>query len=305
MLKQITKHIYFVEGKNKGRFPFCHSVLVRDKVTALIETGCGREILKEIEAEFAPDRVIYSHGHPDHCAGADIFPADRLWGPVESKKTTGTVRLMAERFVGKELREDWITLMREVPKLEDFSVGNFFGPGHVFEFGETVMEAVHAPGHTDDHYCFYFPNEKIMLTTDIDFTSFGPWYANPESDIEPFIDSIERIRGYDIKTVVSSHTSVIKSGIDKRFADFLDVFQKRDEKILKFLSSPRSMDDFVERALIYGKYPYGPSILRFFEAQMVDKHLERLVSKGRVERKLGGWEAGRRSRRLEVRMLGG
>ena len=284
MLKQVTKNIFLVEGKCDGRFPFCHSVLIRDKKTALIETGCGRKRLKEIEKEFSPDFVVFSHIHPDHCAGSGAFPAERLWGPVESEGTTGNVRRMAERLVTKELGGDWISYMKKVPELDDFTVGNHFGNRHVFDFGDTILEAVHAPGHTLDHYCFYVPHEKIMLTTDIDFTAFGPWYANPESDIDSFIDSIQRVRGYDIKMVMSSHLGVIKNGIEQAFNRFLDAFEKREEQILHFLDKPRSIEDFVEKALIYKKYPYVPSILRFFEAQMAEKHLKRLLSSGLVRK---------------------
>ena len=77
-LKEVDKNIYLVEGKNEGRFPFCHSVLITDRITALIETGCGRNRLADIEKEFSPDMVIYSHGHPDHCAGSSFFPPERL-----------------------------------------------------------------------------------------------------------------------------------------------------------------------------------------------------------------------------------
>lgn len=77
-LKEVDKNIYLVEGKNEGRFPFCHSVLITDRITALIETGCGRNRLAAIEKEFIPDMVIYSHGHPDDCAGSSFFPPERL-----------------------------------------------------------------------------------------------------------------------------------------------------------------------------------------------------------------------------------
>lgn len=284
MLKQVTKNIFLVEGKSEGHFPFCHSVLIRDRITALIETGCGRKRLEKIEKEFSPDRVIFSHIHPDHCAGSGVFPPERLWGPVESKGITGNVRLMAERLVTKGLRGDWISYMKKVPELDDFTVGNHFEDKHVFDFGDTVMEAVHAPGHTLDHYCFYVPHEKTMLTTDIDFSAFGPWYANPESDIDSFIDSIQKVKNYDIETVVSSHRGVITDGISKEFDKFLKAFEKRDAKILDFLGKPRSIEDFVKKALIYKRYPYVPSILKFFEAQMAEKHLNRLFTRGLVRK---------------------
>jgi hypothetical protein len=75
---------------------------------------------------------------------------------------------------------------------------------------------------------------------------------------------------------------VIRDDIKEKFDRFLAVFRKRDEKILDFLRSPRSMDDFVETALIYKKYPFAASILRFFEAEMISKHLDRLMKRGLV-----------------------
>jgi len=38
----------------------------------------------------------------------------------------------------------------------------------------------------------------------------------------------------------------------------------------------------VEQALIYGGFPYAPELLRYWEGQMVLKHLERLVHSGLV-----------------------
>ena len=144
------------------------------------------------------------------------------------------------------------------------------------------MESIHAPGHSDDHYCFYFPGEKIMLTTDVDFTPFGPWYGNEESDIDKFIASINRLKEYDIQKLIPSHREVIREDIEGHFNEFLDIFDYRDKKILEFLTSPKSMDDFVEEALIYRKYPYWESLLRYWESQMISKHLGRLISKNLV-----------------------
>lgn len=284
MLEEVHKNIYLVRGTNEGRFPFSCSLLIKDKITALIDAGCGMEILKALDREFAPEIVILTHAHPDHCSGSSFFPAEKLWGPVESRETTGALSRMARRFIESHLHEEWISFMRECVKFNDFNVGHFFGRGHVFDFGGIVMEAVYAPGHTVDHYCFYFPNEKTMLTTDIDFTSFGPWYGNPESDIDQFINSIDSVRNYELNVVISSHLGVIREGIQDRFANFLNVFGERDRKILEFLNEPRSIEEFVENALIYQKYPYRSSILRWWELKMIKKHLDRFVSGGLVER---------------------
>ena len=43
----------------------------------------------------------------------------------------------------------------------------------------------------------------------------------------------------------------------------------------------------MDKALIYRKYSYAASILRFFEAEMIRKHLDRFMSKGLVTKKDG------------------
>ena len=285
MLTEVAKNIFLVAAENNGRFPYCHGVLVTGRLTALVETGCGAGILAAVEEKFRPDRIILSHGHPDHCSGSWLFPPERIWAPRERREETGDVRRMAERFVREEIREYWIASMREEPGLRDFKAQNHFSGGHRFDFGGITMEAVHAPGHTDDHYCFYFPAQKIMFTTDIDLTPFGPWYGNPESDIDRFVRSIRTVRGYEMATVISPHLGVIRDGIRERFDAFLGVIREREEKILRFLRSPRNMSDFVEAALIYRKYSYREPIMRYLEAQMVGKHLDRLIIRGRVGRK--------------------
>jgi glyoxylase-like metal-dependent hydrolase (beta-lactamase superfamily II) len=281
-MEEIAGGIYLIPGENEGRFPYSHSILIRDDITALIDTGCGIDTLKEVEESFRPDMVIYSHAHPDHCSGSYLFPSERLWGPREHGESTGILDRMAERLITPEIHGEWIAFMKDVAGFRDFRAGNFFSDGHLFNFGKTVMEAVHTPGHLDDHYCFYLPRERVMLSTDIDFTSFGPWYGNPESNIDEFIRSMNRIRTYDMEAVVSSHMGVIREGIGEGLDAFLDVFEERDREILAFLDAPRSIHDFVQEALIYRGYPLLEGILRFFEEQMVLKHLARLKAAGKV-----------------------
>ena len=58
---------------------------------------------------------------------------------------------------------------------------------------------------------------------------------------------------------------------------------KREKRILDFLDKPRSLEDFVQAALIYRAYKgRRAGILRYWEYLMVSKHLERLQSRGVV-----------------------
>jgi len=285
--QQIAERVYLVGGRAGGRFPCTYSLLIVDQTTALIDAGCGREALTSIERALHPELVLISHAHPDHCSGAGLFPAERRIGPAESLDFAGDLERMSRRFVAAELRAEWIAFMREEVDFVEFEPGASYRDGQRWELGHTVIEAVHAPGHTPDHYCFYLPNEQLLLTTDIDFTSFGPWYGNPDSEINGFIAAIERVRRLPLEAVVSSHKGVLRDQIQQRFDRYLEHFSSRDRRILDFLETPRSIDDFVEAALIYGRYPYRPGILRYWEAEMIASHLRRLGGRGLVVEEQG------------------
>lgn len=282
LLTPVTENIYLIQGANQGRFPFSHSLLVKGRETFLIDAGCGRDQLLEIRERFAPDRVILSHVHPDHCSGAAMFSTNALWVPVEAGMDAGKLNALARRFVSLEIQTDWLQYMREEVGFEDFQPGHLFHDQEIFDAGSTIMQTIRCQGHTLDHYCFYFPAEQILFTTDIDLTGFGPWYANPESDMSAFREAILRVMALPLKMVVSSHAGILREGLEREFRQFLSFFDQREQAILQFLEHPRTMDDFVDRALIYRAYPYRPVILRAFEKRMIAQHLKHLQARGEV-----------------------
>jgi len=280
----VCERISLISGPEGGRFPRTHALLIEDEVTALIDAGCGREALEELARQLTPDMVIITHAHPDHCSGAGVFPPEVLWAPEQHRESAGDLEQMAARFVAPVLRENWIDYMTGVVGFMPFEARQTFGPGHTFKLGNTVVQAVHAPGHTEDHYCFYLPRERILLSTDIDFTTFGPWYGNTESTIAGFINSIERVRRLPATTLISSHRGVIRQDLQGHFDRYLDFFEQREQQIMAFLDAPRTMEAFIDRAIVYRRYPYRASILRYWEGQMVAKHLERLQADRRVDK---------------------
>jgi glyoxylase-like metal-dependent hydrolase (beta-lactamase superfamily II) len=289
-MEPVADRIFLVPGARGGRFPFSHSILVLDRVRVLIDTGCGRETLVRIRERHAPDMVLLTHAHPDHCAGTAVFPPSRVWTPRESRRSTGRLERMAERFICPPLREEWISFMRETIGFQEFVPGHSYGSEDRFELGSLTLVPVHAPGHADDHYCFYFPEAEVMATTDIDFTRFGPWYANDEGDIDTFLESIERVRSHPMAAAVSSHEGVVREGLQERFERFAAVFGEREARLLDLLDRPRALESIVDEAIVYGSFPVRPRILRFWERQMIEKHLARLEAAGRAIRTDRGFE---------------
>ncbi|MHA1432095.1 MAG: MBL fold metallo-hydrolase [Candidatus Freyarchaeota archaeon] len=71
--------------------------------------------------------------------------------------------------------------------------------------GDTKLQVLHTPGHSRGHCCFLLPEEKIVFLSDIDLTSFGPWYGALDSNVDDFIDSIEKLKRMSFEIAVTSH----------------------------------------------------------------------------------------------------
>ncbi len=283
LLSPVTPHIFLVEGEKKGRFPFSHSILIRDRVTALIDTGCGAERLRQVKQEYAPDLVINSHTHPDHSAGNWLFEGTPVFVPREGFDTSGQIVKLSHRFTAPgSLAAQWRAYVRESMGFVGVLPTGAYADGHRFCFGDMELRAFHTPGHSLDHYCFFEPRDRVLCSFDIDLDPFGPWYGTRESEIVAFEESIRRVRSLRPRILISGHLGLVSEAIDERLEAYLGVISQRDERILDFLSQARTLEEMVDRALIYGGFPYAPELLRYWEGQMVLKHLQRLIQRGLV-----------------------
>jgi glyoxylase-like metal-dependent hydrolase (beta-lactamase superfamily II) len=276
---KITDHITLINGKNKGRFPFSHSILIEDDITALIDTGCGIDTLNQLKTDV--DLVINSHSHPDHTAGNWVFTSTPLMVPHEERAFNSKSTALSERYAGKWAAV-WRDFIFKTMHFRDAEPTHTFCNKDIIACGETALEAVHTPGHTVGHYCFFEHKNNILFSFDIDFTTFGPWYGHEESDIEQFKASVEGVKALNPEIVVSSHKGVITEDIAGEFERFVQVFQERDQRILIFLDKERTLKEIVDNALIYRDFSFHPVLLRYWEEMMVQKHLEGLIETGRV-----------------------
>ena len=73
-LVPVTDGLFQVAGRHQGRFPSSHSFLVLDNITALIDTGCGLELLERIREVYRLDLIVNSLPSFLHPKGSDEFP---------------------------------------------------------------------------------------------------------------------------------------------------------------------------------------------------------------------------------------
>ncbi|MFX0078930.1 MAG: MBL fold metallo-hydrolase [Candidatus Hermodarchaeota archaeon] len=285
-LEPLTEQISLLHGENKGRFPRAHSILIQAEDTVLIDTGCGIPLLKAVKNEFDISYIINSHTHPDHSAGNWLFEGQTIFVPQEAFNTSGNIVALSHRFVGKELASIWQQFARTVMGFQNCPPTDSYTEETPFQIGEIALTPIFTPGHTMDHYCFYYEPQRILFAFDYDLTSF-PWYGHQESSLTEFRQSIERLKALPTKTVVSSHRGVITEKIQFEWSRYARRLDERNQYILDLLDSPKTVGQLVDAAPIYRKFPYRERLLRYWERRMIQLHLDDLVNEGIVQEKHG------------------
>ncbi len=281
----LARDLYLIEGQNSGRFPFCNAFLITGAETVLIDTGVGLEKIQSIDRARRIDRVIISHPHPDHIAGFDLLKDRPLMLPRETGPEVHDLLDLGTRFTGsRQGGEQWVSFVKSMLPVTPLPIpAGRYQNGDILDFGAIRLEALHAPGHLSDHYCFFEHRSKTLLSTDIDFSSFGPWYGNPECAILPFIDGIQKLMDLPYEQVCSSHKPPIKKDAAKAAFDrFLKMFDRQRQKVLELCDPWATLDQMTAASPFYGNRLKGSLVQDVFEKNMIQKNLDLLIQERRV-----------------------
>ncbi len=291
-LQPIHPGIWLVPGAGGGRFPFSHSILVDSDVVCLIDAGCGLAALEQVQELATPDLILASHAHPDHISGCWMFEEVPIHAPIMSAASFGDLDALAKRFAPPHLERTFKSFIQGSMGFESCSATETFDAGSSFDLGRTRLIAIHTPGHTEDHMCFFDTATGTLMAGDMDLLSFGPWYGDRESDIGQLRDSLHSLMDLEPRLVVTSHEGIVRSSIQERFERYLEVITMRHGAISELVRHERSLAELVELSPIYGGHNHlAPALTRYWEGQMIEKHLELLVLEGRVQRTRRGYVA--------------
>ena len=285
-LIRVADRLYLINSTTNGKFPMAFSFLVKGTDThALIDTGCGEAVCRAVREEHGVDVVINSHCHPDHISGNHLFEGKDLWVPQERSAETGTLENLARRLVGPDpqIINSWLTFARRDLGMRDYHHTKTFQDEERFDFGGITLQAIHTPGHLADHYCFLEPCSNCLLSFDVDLTTFGPFYGNPEADIPAFRRTLKKIKALSPATIASSHRRPVGEQVMEELQDFTAKIDRNGKRVLSVLDQPRILDEICLSKPIFGKYIPGLEVMyTFFERHMVEKHLDEMVKNGQV-----------------------
>ena len=141
-----------------------NAFLVDGERTVLVDAGDGFDAAARIEeATGGLDAVVLTHTHPDHVGNiesvVDAFEVD-VWGFDPEHP-----------LVGHEIDD-----------------------GDHLRLGDAECEALHTPGHKNDHVCLYARGAGVLFAGDLVFANGGFGRTDlAEGDRAALVDSIARL----------------------------------------------------------------------------------------------------------------
>ncbi len=242
----------------------------------MIDPGSNRKELKRL-SEKGVGLVVLSHFHSDHLREIRELPsAGIMVHEIEKPAVEGWEGMAPLVWFPEETKDPiWISRKDREVGGWGWQVHSTFRDRDTLKVGGIEVRVIHVPGHTPGHCAFFFPEQGIIYTADIDLTDFGPWYGNAASNIAAFISSIELVKSLEPRMLVTGHEAgVVRENIAGRLDDYGGIIKARQERILDFLSEPRHLDEVVEQGFIYGEYFSKNNSFHEPERRMVRHHLE-------------------------------
>jgi glyoxylase-like metal-dependent hydrolase (beta-lactamase superfamily II) len=210
-------------------------------------------IIEQVEAMGAKkiDKVLITHIHSDHCAGA-----------VALKKRSGAklgIHRSRKGYLGGE----------------DFQ----YDDNDRIAFGGGELHVLHTPGHESGHCCFYEGGDKVLFSGD-NILGYGTAVIHPpDGNMTDYLKSLERLLGFDINLILPGHGPLIGKP-EAKIREYIKHRLEREQQVLAALrAGHQTIGDITQ--LIYADVSAALQRVAEFSVQA---HLEKLMREGRVKK---------------------
>ena len=207
-------------------------LLCGTKKALLIDTGLGIENIKKVVENLTalPVSVLTTHAHWDHIGGHKYFDDIAVH---EAEKDWLFVKFPIPR-------QTVIEALTKVPcpfpsgfNIEKYRIFQGFPKKLLhdkerIDIGGWVIEAIHTPGHSPGHCCFYEPKRKYLYSGDLIYSGCLDIFY-PTTNPQQFRDSVKRIRALEINRLFPGHHSLkISPKIIERIGDAFDMLYENE-----------------------------------------------------------------------------
>jgi len=216
-----------------------------------------------------PTRILFTHAHPDHAPGAKHlrhWHATLQYHPLEETEVQKALSLPES-----ELHHQSVRLSHEATITID----------------SHPLIALHTPGHTRGHLCFWLPEQKILFSGDNVLGKGTTWIGGPEGNIRDYLQSLEQLQQLPIARIAPGHGPWVDEAPRERIAYLHRHRLEREAQVLSLLhAQPRRQA--TAATLAEAIYRDVPAAVLPFARLTVEAHLQKLEEDGKVRRLPGG-----------------
>jgi len=196
--------LWFIPGKNKGRYPYCHSLFLHE-AGIIIDPASDRETLQCLKREHTVQGVWLSHWHEDHFKDLDLFDDLPFFIAPADAPPLASINAFLAAYDFPEDLHFWEEVLQTEFHFRPRQPSGYLTPGVTLSLPGNTVEVIAAPGHTPGHLAFFFREIEALFLADYDLTPFGPWCGDQDSSIDDTITSIERLRRIPARLWLTSH----------------------------------------------------------------------------------------------------
>ena len=281
MITRLTDSIWIVHGLNNGRYPYSHSLYIKDG-GVLVDAGADPGEIDRLREGEGIETVVMTHYHEDHFTYLSRLPDAQVWASEADAPAFESLEtlLAYESAAGTEWEAQYRKLLTEKFHFAPRKIARGIVNGEELLFGKTRAIAIVAPGHSHGHLCLHFPDEEILFLADYDLTAFGPWYGDARSGIEELRRSVRRLAAIGARICVTSHEGPTYQGsIVEKAEAYLSNIDRREQALREFLRTPRTRAQIISRRLVCG--PENDWWwLDYAEWSILSKHLDEMMLRG-------------------------
>ncbi|MSP23205.1 MAG: MBL fold metallo-hydrolase [Dehalococcoidia bacterium] len=284
----LTQHVVVVKQFTRT-FPTSNVWVLKDgREAALLDAGYGdKQSIGERSKFFTSEMghldfktIAMTHHHYDHSSGArqlrELLKAETAINPIDEVllHTPPAPSQGNEDLPDEEDLEERVAVWRAEALATP--IDRPLSDGETFRVGGLTVQAVHTPGHTAGHNCYWVEDLRVLFTGDnvlgVGTSAIGP---PPAGDMKQYLDSLLRMRELQATLFAPGHGPTV-AATDAKVQELLDHRATRDRQIIDLIDKGYATDRQIRRAL----YPEIQKGLRRAAGGQIRSHLAKMVGQG-------------------------
>jgi len=213
-------------------------------------------------------------------------------GPDDDQHLAAIERALKGRPVGAILvthsHSDHLPLAAKLARRSQARVSRYpeLADGDLVRTGGMSLTALHTPGHSADHLCFWLAADRVLFTGDLVLGKGSSMVTYPEGDVAAYLRSLERVAALHPRLLFPGHWDPVRAA-EAKIEEYRAHRLQRERQVLDELERGKGSAEELTRRVYAAEVGDSEPLLRAAEMTLL-AHLQKLVDEGRVRRSSPG-----------------